>query len=73
MNALKIRIIGSDEVANLRHQVAFALAIDSPSPTVAYICAHCGTIIGFSGAFDLVTSHDVDCPQCGTFNTLEAA
>jgi DNA-directed RNA polymerase subunit RPC12/RpoP len=63
----------SEDRAALRRQVLFGLAIDSTSPTTAYLCVQCGTILGFSGAFDLVAPRDIDCPLCGTFNTVAAA
>jgi DNA-directed RNA polymerase subunit RPC12/RpoP len=73
MNAVKIAISSNDELARLRQRVLYGLALDAVSPTVAYVCGQCATIIGFSGAFDLVSVRDVDCPECGAFNTLQAA
>ena len=70
MYATRISVTTSDEVADLRRQVFYGLAVDSITPSAVFRCVTCGTIIGFTDPNQLVQEHDVDCPECGAFNTL---
>ena len=73
MYATRIPVTTSDEVASLRRQVLYGLAVDSITPTTVFRCVQCGAIIGFTDATQVVQERDVDCPECGAFNTLKAA
>lgn len=73
MNAKRITLTTSDEVASLRRKVLYGLAIDSNRPNTVYLCVHCATIIGFTDSSQMLDVRDVYCPECGTFNTLQAA
>jgi hypothetical protein len=34
------------------------------------MCVRCSAIIGFTDTSQLLAVRDVDCPECGAFNTL---
>ena len=72
MYATRIPVTDREEVAALRRQVLYGLAIDSVTPNTVLRCVHCGTIIGFTDATQVVNERDVDCPECGAFNTIRA-
>jgi DNA-directed RNA polymerase subunit RPC12/RpoP len=69
--ATRISVTTSDEVADLRRQVLYGLAVDSIAPSSVFRCVQCGTIIGFTDTSQIVQERDVDCPECGAFNTLK--
>ena len=71
MYATRISVTTSDEVADLRRQVFYGLAVDSRAPSAVFRCVQCGTIIGFTDNNQIVQEHDVNCPECGAFNTLK--
>ena len=73
MYAQRVPVTTSDEVASFRRQVLYGLAVDSITPNAVFKCVQCGTIIGFTDANQVLNVRDVDCPQCGAFNTLQAA
>jgi len=73
MDAIKRRVTDSDDLANLRRQVLYALPVDSIQPCTVFMCVRCGTIIGFMDNSQLLNVRDIDCPECGAFNTLNAA
>ena len=70
MDAIKRPVTDSDDLANLRRQVLYGLTCDSVRPTTVFMCVRCGTIIGFTDNSQLLDVRDVDCPECGAFNTL---
>ena len=73
MNAKRIPITTSDDLASLRRKVLYGLAVDSATPNAVFLCVQCGTIIGFSDATQMLDMRDVYCPECGTYNPLPAA
>lgn len=73
MNATRTKITSNDDLTRLRRQVLYELAVDSVTPDTVLTCVQCGAIIGFTDATQMLNVRDVDCPQCGTFNTLQAA
>ena len=73
MNAKRVPITTSDDIASLRRKVLYGLAVDSVTPNAVFMCLQCGTIIGFTDATQRLDVRDVNCPECGTFNTLQAA
>ena len=72
MYATSAKISNSEEVADLRRQVLYGLAVDSIAPTTVFRCVHCSAIIGFTDTLQVVQERDVDCPECGAFITLKA-
>ena len=73
MDATRMTIGSSEDLARLRRQVLYGLSIDSIKPTEVFLCVQCGTVIGFIDNTQVLNVRDVDCPHCGTFNTLQAA
>ena len=73
MDATRIPVTTSDDLARLRRQVLYGLAVDSGMPSAAFLCVQCAAIIGFTDNTQVLNVRDVNCPQCGTFNTLRAA
>ena len=70
MDATRIPVSNSEELARLRRQVMYGLAVDSPSPTIAFLCMKCGSVIGFTDPTQFLNIRDVDCPECGTYNVV---
>ena len=73
VDATRIPVTSSEELARLRRQVLYGLAVDSPVPTIAFLCVHCGSVIGFTDPTQRLNVRDVDCPECGTYNVVRAA
>ncbi len=73
MEATKIQVTSSEELAQLRRTVLYGLAVDSATPTIAFLCVKCGSVIGFTDPTQRLNVRDIDCPDCGTYNVVRAA